>query len=286
MSHQRAGPGADFAHAARGEKGDSADEHRHGPLMSQVAQLRALRESLALDPRVDNASAQLDILEREARALAGGTVGVVRLGSFPIASARLLASTLVRLEQDCPGIDILLDEAEPEELARRVMSGGLDLALVYEYDMLPTSWPPGMCKSALVHESLLLINSVRQPPLSPDLADCDELPWVSGREHSPGARCLELLCYQSGFTPRVTSRSNDYDVVRAVVGAGLGVAVIPALASIDDPALRATPLTLPRAGRTMFLIRREDDTNPTLEVVTRAFHQAVKGLSSELLRLA
>jgi DNA-binding transcriptional LysR family regulator len=250
---------------------------------------RAIRPTAAaatLAIRVDSVLTQLDILEREAQAIAAGTRGVVRIGAFPTASARLLPGALARLAGRRAGIDVLLDEGEPDELLHRVQSGSLDLTLVYCYDALPTAWPPGVAALPLLHESLILLSPARGPELRPDLADAGEMSWVASRERTAGARCLEILCNRAGFSPRITYRSNDYDVVRGLVAAGLGVAVIPALACANEPATRAMPLTLANAGRTVFLVRRDNDTNPLHDAVIRTFRQASRSLSSGILKAA
>lgn len=248
--------------------------------------IRARAAAVTLGIRAESVLTQLGILEREARAIAAGARGVVRIGTFPTASARLLPGALARLADRRTGIDVLLDEEEPEELLRRVQSGALDLALVYRYDALPAHWLAGTAHLPLLHESLILLSPTRGPQLRPDLSNGSEMSWVASREQTPGARCLETLCNQAGFSPRVTYRSNDYDVVRGLVGAGLGAAVIPALAYAEVPATRMMPLTLDNAVRTVFLIRRDSDTNPLLETVIHTFRQAARSLTSDILRTA
>lgn len=252
----------------------------------QPRAIRATAAAVTVGIRVDSVLTQVGILEREAQAIAAGTRGVVRIGAFPTASARLLPGALARLAGRRAGIDVLLDEEEPEVLLRRVESGALDLALVYRYDALPTAWPPGTVQLPLLRESLILLSPARGPELRPDLADASEMSWVASREQTAGARCLEILCNQAGFSPRVTYRSNDYDVVRGLVGAALGAAVIPALAYAEEPATRAVPLTLEHAVRTSFLVHRDSDANPLLDTVIRIFRQAARSLSSDIMRTA
>jgi DNA-binding transcriptional LysR family regulator len=252
----------------------------------QARAIRPTAAAVSLAIRVNSVLTQVDFLEREAQAIAAGTRGVVRIGAFPTASARLLPGALARLAGRRAGIDVLLDEEEPDELLHRVRSGSLDLALVYRYNALPTAWPPGVAALPLLRESLILLSPARGPELRPDLADAGEMSWVASREQTAGARCLETLCNQAGFSPRITYRSNDYDVVRGLVAAGLGVAVIPALAYAEEPATRAMPLTLANAGRTVFLIRRDNDASPLHDTVIRTFRQASRSLSSDILETA
>ena len=47
---------------------------------------------------------------------------------------------------------------------------------------------------------------------------------------SSGGRTLRDACARAGFTPRVAFESDDYAVILELVRAGVGVALIPALA--------------------------------------------------------
>ena len=58
-----------------------------------------------------------------------------------------------------------------------------------------------------------------------------------------GALALERACAAAGFAPRIRYRSNDYDVVRSFVRAGLGVAAVPRLAYLGRVGLRDIDVT-------------------------------------------
>jgi len=239
--------------------------------------VRPTAAAQALAARVSAALGQLDLLEREFRVVAGGQSGVVRLGSFPTASAELLPPALARLERSHPGVSVLLDEAEPGDLMPRLSAGTLDLVLVYEYEAVPHVWPSDVERSGLLRESLVVLLP-RTHPLAGTatvaLADLAGQTWASSREGSAGARSLARLCAAAGFEPRVAYRSNDYAVVRGLVAAGLGVALVPALAHHDDPGVVAVAVTDDRARRQVFALRRRADANPLLEPVAAALGRA------------
>ncbi len=231
----------------------------------------------ALAARVSAALGQMDLLEREFQVVAAGQSGVVRLGSFPTASAGLLPPALARLERSHPGVSVLLDEAEPGDLMPRLSAGTLDLVLVYEYEAVPHVWPSDVERSGLLRESLVVLLPRTHPlagAATVALADLAGQTWASSREGSAGARSLARLCAAAGFEPRVAYRSNDYAVVRGLVAAGLGVALVPALAHHDDPGVVAVGVTDDGARRHVFALRRRGDANPLLEPVAAALGRA------------
>jgi DNA-binding transcriptional LysR family regulator len=52
--------------------------------------------------------------------------------------------------------------------------------------------------------------------------------WVQGWGDVGGV--LDMLAAVSGFQPRISCRSSDYRFMSALVGAGIGVALVPSLA--------------------------------------------------------
>jgi DNA-binding transcriptional LysR family regulator len=53
-------------------------------------------------------------------------------------------------------------------------------------------------------------------------------PWIAGCPRCRGQ--LVQVCAEAGFTPRIDFATDDYPAVAGLVGAGLGVAVLPRLA--------------------------------------------------------
>lgn len=238
--------------------------------------IRPTAAAQALSRRVHGLLGQLDVLEREIRVMAAGGLGVVRIGSFPTASAGLLPAALARLKRSHPELDVLLDEAEPDELIPRLAAGVLDLILVYEYDTVPQFWPKTLHRTALLRESLVLLVPQSQAALEQgdagplNLVAMADATWAASREETAGARSLERLCAAAGFAPRVAYRSNDYGVIRGLVAASLGVAIVPALAHVQDPKTLAVALIAPGASRQVFALHRGEDSNPVLGIVLNA----------------
>jgi DNA-binding transcriptional LysR family regulator len=51
--------------------------------------------------------------------------------------------------------------------------------------------------------------------------------WISGAPGIPNRTCLEALARHADVVPRVAYESADYHVILALVGAGLGIALVP-----------------------------------------------------------
>jgi DNA-binding transcriptional LysR family regulator len=63
------------------------------------------------------------------------------------------------------------------------------------------------------------------------------------------------LCRAAGFEPRVTFEGEEADTARGLVGAGLGVSLLPATASsLADSSVTAVRITAPKAVRTVGIV--------------------------------
>jgi DNA-binding transcriptional LysR family regulator len=199
------------------------------------------------------------------------------MGSFPTAGAVLVPRALAALSVRRPQVEILLDEGEPDVLVPRLLDGDLDVVLCYEYRVVPRSWPAGVVRHLVMGEDLVLL-----APSLPGWADRLEdglsayarATWVSSALGTAGAACLERLCAAEGFSPRVAFRSNNYDTVTGIVGAGLGVALVPGLGYRSTRSVVGRRLDADQASRGVFAMHRAGNTSPLVALAVAALQQA------------
>ncbi|HEX7301320.1 LysR substrate-binding domain-containing protein, partial [Lentzea sp.] len=181
---------------------------------------------------------------------------------------------LARLQADLPDAEIRLDEAEPDDVLPLVLTGALDLALVYAYDLVPRTWPEELTVVPLLDEALLVMVPAEHPAAknSVRLEDLEDERWIASRDGTAGATCLTRLC-ASGFAPRIAFRSNDYEVVQSLVAAGVGVALVPALGYKALPGTHAMPLRQKPVRRHVLVVHRSANTNPLLRDAVNALRE-------------
>lgn len=210
--------------------------------------------------------ADLAAVETAIGAVARGEAGRLRIGAFPTAGAALLPAALAALQRHRPAADVELVEGEPDALLPRLVDGRLDLAVVYEYDTVPGPPTERLMRVELRREPLRVLLAAREhgddAPVR--LAELRERRFVAPLEGSPGADNLDRMCAAAHFRPRIGFRSNDYAVVRGLVGAGLGVAVVPELALARDRTVRALPLAGRQVRRRIYAVYRSSARNPLL----------------------
>jgi DNA-binding transcriptional LysR family regulator len=214
----------------------------------------------ALLPFIRRVLADAEATGAEARALRGMSRGRLSVGATPSLITRVLAPALVQFHASHPGIELLVVEAGSHELVRQLASGEVDLALV----VLPIADP--LVETTPLFDDPLVLAVAPDHPLagqpSVRVADLDGLPLVMFREGYDLRAVTLAACRDAGVAPRLVSQGGEMDGVLAFVAAGLGAAVVPAIAMPAESTLTAIPFTRPGLGRTVVLAYRGDRPIP------------------------
>ncbi|MGW7364219.1 LysR family transcriptional regulator [Streptomyces sp. NPDC054841] len=174
--------------------------------------------------------AGLTAAEEEVAAIAGLRAGRVRLVSFPSGSSTLVPTALAALRAAHPGTRVSLVEAEPPRSEEMLREGDCDVALAFRYGPAGAEWEDLVVRPLLSDRLVGLVPEGHRlvDAGAVSIADLAEEPWIAGCPRC--RRQLVAVCEESGFTPRIDFATDDYPAVVGLVGAGLGVAVLPELA--------------------------------------------------------
>lgn len=194
---------------------------------------REMRLTQAGEALVRHASgilAGLTAAEEEVAAIAGLRAGRVRLVSFPSGSSTLVPGALAALRAAHPGTRVSLVEAEPPRSVEMLRDGDCDIALAFRYGTQGAEWDDLVVRPLLTDRLIGLLPDGHHLAGRPvvGIAELAGEPWIAGCQRCRGQ--LVEVCEESGFTPRIDFATDDYPAVIGLVGAGLGVAVLPALA--------------------------------------------------------
>ncbi|WP_406725958.1 LysR family transcriptional regulator [Streptomyces sp. GD-15H] len=176
--------------------------------------------------------AGLTAAEEEVAAIAGLRAGRVRLVSFPSGSSTLVPTALAALRDAHPGTRVSLEEAEPPRSVEMLREGDCDITLAFRYEGAAGAeeWDDLAVRPLLTDRLVGLVPERHRLAHAESLAigELAEEPWIAGCPRCRGQ--LVEVCETAGFTPRIDFATDDYPAVAGLVGAGLGVAVLPQLA--------------------------------------------------------
>jgi len=188
--------------------------------LTEAGQL-LLRHAEAIVARMKAAQADL-------AAFSEGAAGPLRIGTYQSVSARLLPALVRRFKEAFPKVEIQLSEsAIDDELEARVERGDVDLSFV----MLPMNEAPLEAAQLIVDPYVLLVPAAsrlagRGKP--PSLREIAKEPLIGYRQCRSMA-AVETAIRRAGAEPRIVFRSDDNGTVQGLVGAGIGVALVPRL---------------------------------------------------------
>ncbi|MER6344415.1 LysR family transcriptional regulator [Streptomyces sp. NPDC001595] len=222
-------------------------------LVRSGREMRLTQAGEALVRHAAGIIAGLTAAEEEVAAIAGLRAGRVRLVSFPSGSSTLVPTALAALRAAHPGTRVSLEEAEPPRSVEMLREGDCDIALAFRYEGAAGAeeWDDLVVRPLLTDPLVVLVPERHRlsGAASVPIAELADEPWIAGCPRCRGQ--LVEVCEAAGFTPRIDFATDDYPAVVGLVGAGLGVAVLPQLA-IES--------VRPRGARTVALepaVRRE-----------------------------
>jgi len=196
--------------------------------------------------------------------------GRVAIGATPSLSTTLLPAALARFHQRHPGVALAVTEQGSRRLVHGLESGELDVALA----ILPLHQP--LLESVtLAVEELVVVTSTHHPLAARrriEIADLSEVPLVMFRDGYDLKTVTLSVCHEAGFDPVVALEGGEMDGVLALVGAGLGAAIVPSIVASAHPDLHRLRVRSPSLRREIGLVHRGD----------RPLSRAAAALSSEI----
>jgi DNA-binding transcriptional LysR family regulator len=234
----------------------------------------------------DAVLARLDEAERELLEIAGLEGGRVRLISFPSASATVVTRAISIFRQRFPSIELELGEGEPEESIPALRAGEFDIALGFDFAAHPDEPGRDLQRSLLLEESMWVALPPGHPLAAADsvkLADLADEDWICGRSGSCRAHVVRL-CQDAGFEPTITFDSDDYQVLKGLVSAGVGVTLLPELALADKaPGIELLPVSDKDTTRRVWAVTRDEGScSPATDAMLGVLVEAGESYGSEV----
>lgn len=216
--------------------------------------------ALTLQAETDDLMSMLGRVDAVVADLREGRSGRLTVGYFPSAGAEWMPSLAVRLTREMPGLtlDFVLNYASGRDFSP-------DLDIVVD----PPGMPPreGYRRTDLVADPFVALLHRDHPRAGADsvqLTDLREDRWISNADlRGPQTRLVRDACEAAGFRPRYPVQAQDHHTAIAFVAAGVGVTVLPRLASRVHPETVVTvPIAPPAPIRHISALTQERTAHP------------------------
>lgn len=173
----------------------------------------------------------------------------IRLGGFQTSTEAIIRVALERFWREFPLTRVSLLEADPVDHIDGLRSGRLDLAIVFDSAEGPITVDDRIAIDSLHDDPMLVaLPAGHELAAAPKvrLGDLREARWLEGAgPDAASALVLERACEPLGFHPDIVFACGNYHAVQALVGHGMGVALVPELGALEYPGVVVRPLAEP-----------------------------------------
>ncbi|MGH3345180.1 MAG: LysR family transcriptional regulator [Carbonactinosporaceae bacterium] len=233
--------------------------------------------------------AEMESAEAAVASLSDTVSGSLRLAAFPTAARALAPSAMAACRLDYPALRIALEEREADESVTALRQRQIDMAIIYEYNVLPPMEDPGVELIPLLDEPILATLPPDSPAPKPGepvaLTMLRDQPWIAPEDDSACWAAIERACAFAGFTPHLEHTSNDFTVIHALVHAGLGVTLMPQLAV--EPLATETSMhpiaEFPLRRHLSIAVRRGANNHPAIAALTHALVDVARRTADDLM---
>lgn len=191
------------------------------------------------------------------------------LGYVPSASSTVLPALVRRLRQQQPRLQLDLREMISSEQVDALVAGQIDAGLA----RTPAAHPRLQPLHAMADPFCLAVPPEHEGRGTAELRDFAEADFVAFTRHRGPAYFDQSihLCSQAGFSPRIRYEASTVHGVLDLVGAGLGVALVPASTGLLAAGrVRLRALRELGRGETLSWLRRKGESDALLEAADGA----------------
>ncbi|MEV7009377.1 LysR substrate-binding domain-containing protein [Streptosporangium sp. NPDC051022] len=231
---------------------------------------------------------ELTEAKRELTRFTERLAGPVSIAAFPTAIRHLVLPALATLAERHPRIEPSVRELYGPSALHELRLGGVDLAITEQDADKPVPAQPSIVFHPLHVDEYRIVAPPGWANVPRDGADLGRVPWIAGPPDQPCGHALERLAALHGFAPRRVHVIEEFPPTLALVAAGHGMAIVPALALLEIGAGEVVVTDIPNVGaRSLTAVTRVSRTRsgepgPVQAVVVAALREAAAGLAAPL----
>lgn len=198
-----------------------------------------------------------------------GVTGRVVIGTGATACLHFLPGPLRRLRDSMPGLEIIVKTGDSRDILAAIEATAIDVGLV----TMPAAGRALAVEELLLDEMVAVLPAAEAvPEATIDAARLARLPLILYDSRGHTRRTIDDWFAAAGIAVKPMMELSSVETIRELVGAGLGAAVLPALAFGGEiaPSIAVRRLT-PRLDRRLALVmRRDKPLDPALRATLAA----------------
>lgn len=188
---------------------------------------------------------QLAAAEADLAEVAGVRRGSVTLGTFPTVGSSFLPLAVRRYRELYPNISLTISSGREDNLVRMLEDGTVAMSLLWDYEWQRIDDGELVLTELFTDPTVLLVGAnhrlARRRTVK--MGDLAAEPWIIRAGGHPVVEVLDRSAVAAGFTPTIAFQANDYQEAQAMVSVGLGIALAPRTATVNQhPDVRVVSL--------------------------------------------
>jgi DNA-binding transcriptional LysR family regulator len=244
--------------------------------------LRLTREGEILLEHADAIAERFQLATEQLAAAAQGQRARLRIGAFPTALAAFVPAAVDHLRSEYPQSKVVVDEGT-DDLPARIRSGDLHLAVAFQDAAEARIEPSGVERLDLFREQFRIALAPGHPLADRShvrLADLSDDDWTAAVPDG----LIVRACRAAGFEPNLVSLTRDQLAIRALVGRGLAVTLVPELLAEPFRDLALRPIDGPGPARDVYVLLPPGGRHPLVAPALDALKTTAAGLQGQASR--
>lgn len=179
---------------------------------------------------------QLAAAESDLADIAGVRRGSVTLGTFPTIGSSFLPLAVRRYRELYPNIALTIHSGREDDLVRMLEEGKVAMSLLWDYAWERVDNDELVLTELFTDPTVLLVGATHRLARrrTVRMADLAEEPWIIRAGGHPVVEVLQRSAVAAGFNPTIAFQANDYQEAQAMVSVGLGIALAPRTATVNQ----------------------------------------------------
>ncbi|QSR24917.1 LysR family transcriptional regulator [Nocardioides aromaticivorans] len=203
---------------------------------------------------------QLAAAEADLAEVAGVRRGSVTLGTFPTVGSSFLPLAVRRYRELYPNISLTISSGREDNLVRMLEDGTVAMSLLWDYEWQRIDNDELVLTELFTDPTVLLVGAnhrlARRRTVK--MGDLAAEPWIIRAGGHPVVEVLDRSAVAAGFTPTIAFQANDYQEAQAMVSVGLGIALAPRTATVNQhPDVRVVSLGDTAPSRRVLVAHRQ-----------------------------
>lgn len=203
---------------------------------------------------------QLAAAEADLAEVAGVRRGSVTLGTFPTVGSSFLPLAVRRYRELYPNISLTISSGREDSLVRMLEDGTVAMSLLWDYAWQRIDNDELVLTELFTDPTVLLVGAnhrlARRRTVR--MSDLASEPWIIRAGGHPVVEVLDRSAVAAGFTPTIAFQANDYQEAQAMVSVGLGIALAPRTATVNQhPDVRVVSLGDTAPSRRVLVAHRQ-----------------------------